>query len=92
MKSKTTATVPSPEIVTVKPVNYIALLVKSIIVLFSLLVLLGFVGSVEYNEDLYYSIPDAAFEEISLKLGDGATEFEILEEFQANKAYYLSLN
>lgn len=92
MKSKTTATASSPEAVTVKPVSYIALLVKSAIALFALLALMAFVGTVEYYDDQYYSIPDVAFEEITLKLGDGATKSEILEEFRANESYYLSLN
>lgn len=90
MKTNNQAT--APQAVTVKPDYYFTILLKGIAAIFILLGLMAFVGTIEYTDDQYYSIPDTAFEEIMLKLGDRATHQEIVREYQGNKDYYLSLN
>lgn len=90
MKTYNQAT--APQVVTVKPDYYFTTLLKGIAAIFILLGLMAFVGTIEYTDDQYYSIPDTAFEEIMLKLGDRATHQEIIREYQGNKDYYLSLN
>lgn len=52
---------------------------------------MAFVGTVEYSDDVYYSIPDLAFEEITLKLGENATREAIISEYLENTDYYNSL-
>lgn len=90
MKTNNQAT--ASQAVTVKPDNYLTTLLKGVAAIFILLVLMAFVGTVEYTDDQYYSIPDMAFEEIMLKLGDHATRQEVVKEYRDNKDYYLSLN
>lgn len=87
MKTNNPATV-APATVTVKPVTY---LLKGLLALFAFFALMAFVGSVEYKDDLYYSIPDAAFEEITLKLGDNASRNDVIAEYQSDKDYYDSI-
>lgn len=87
MKTNNSAT-PAPAAVTVKPVS---ILLKGFLAIFVFLALMGSVGSMEYNDNRYYSIPDAAFEVIILKLGDDASQQEIISEYQGDKAYYDTL-
>lgn len=90
MKTNNQAT--ASQAVTVKPDNYVTTLLKGVAAILILLALMAFVGTVEYTDDQYYSIPDMAFEEIMLKLGDHATRQEVVKEYRDNKDYYLSLN
>lgn len=88
MKTNNPATV-APATVTVKPVSTF---LKGFVTLFAFLSLMGFVGTIEYNDELYYSIPDAAFEEIILKLGDNASRQDVITEYITNMSYYQSFN
>lgn len=45
-------------------------------------------GTVEYADDRYYSIPEAAVEDIRARMGGHATRAEIVSEYEANKDYY----
>lgn len=89
MKINTPATASHPEAVTVKPA--LSMLIKGIASVIVFFALLGMVGNLEYTDDVYYSIPDTAFEEIALKLGDHATRSEIICEYLSDRAYYDAL-
>ena len=90
MKTNNQAT--ASQAVTVMPDHYFTPRLKGVAAIFILLGLMAFVGTIEYTDDQFYSIPDIAFEEIMLKLGDCATRQDIVKEYQDNKDYYLSLN
>lgn len=89
MKINTSATAFHPEAVTVKPV--LPMLIKGIASVIVFFALLGMVGNLEYTDDIYYSIPDTAFDEISLKLGDGASRSDVVGEYLADREYYDAL-
>lgn len=86
MKKENQAT--APKAVTVKPAR---MLLKSVFVCISLFAVMGFVGTLEYQDDLYYSIPDIAFEEIILKLGDHADRQEVIKEYLSDRSFYDNL-
>ncbi|WP_302994188.1 hypothetical protein [Parabacteroides goldsteinii] len=86
MNSNSQAT--APQAVTVKPAR---MLLKSVFVCISLFAVMGFVGTLEYHDELYYSIPDAAFEEIILKLGDHADRQEVIKEYLSDRSFYDNL-
>lgn len=54
--------------------------------------LVGLVGRQDYAEQVVYTMPQEAYEQIVLKLGDGASKVEIANEYQDNKEYYDSLS
>lgn len=55
------------------------------------ILLLGYAGSYEYAEEVCLSMPDIAYENIILKLGDGASNKEIAAEYMGNREYYDNL-
>ncbi|MCM0717375.1 hypothetical protein NBH15_03705 [Parabacteroides sp. W1-Q-101] len=89
MISKNQATASTLEAVPVKP--GLSALAKGILFISVFFALLGMAGHSDYIDDVYYSIPDAAFEEIALKLGDRATRSEIVDEYMDSRAYYDAL-
>ena len=89
MKTNNNAT--ASQAVTVQPVKFLPVILKGIASIFFFLIIMGAAGTIEYKDDLYYSIPDAAFEEINLKLGDRATHQDIVNEYLADTEYYDSL-
>ena len=91
MKTNNQATVPASGTVTVEPASHLSTLLKACMGLFLFCSLMAFVGTVEYSDDVYYSIPDLAFEEITLKLGENATREAIISEYLENTDYYNSL-
>lgn len=90
MNKTISATASSSESVPVKP--GLSTLVKGILFVVVFFAILGMAGHSDYIDEVYYSIPDAAFEDIALKLGDHATRQEVVKEYRDNKDYYLSLN
>lgn len=50
--------------------------------------ILGFVGTLDYNECTIYNMPQEAYEAIYLKLGDGCSDREIVKEYMSNKKYW----
>lgn len=86
MVSKNQVTSSTPEVVPVKP--GLSALTKGVFSFLVFFALLGFAGNSDYTDEVYYSIPDVAFEEIVLKLGDHATRSEVVDEYVINKTYY----
>lgn len=89
MVSKNQATASTLEAVPIKPGLYA--LAKGILFVVVFFAILGMAGHSDYIDDVYYSIPDAAFEEIALKLGDRATRSEIVDEYMDGRTYYDAL-
>ncbi|MDO4163982.1 MAG: hypothetical protein Q4D56_06305 [Bacteroides sp.] len=54
--------------------------------------LLGWAGSMEYTEQVLYTMPQEAYEAIYLKLGDGCSDRAIVKEYMDHKKYYDSLS
>lgn len=54
-------------------------------------ILLGIAGNIDYTETILYNMPQTAYENIVLKLGDDASDRDIVKEYKENKAYYDSL-
>ncbi|WP_455668241.1 hypothetical protein [Phocaeicola sp.] len=50
--------------------------------------LIGLAGRQEYAEQVVYTMPQEAYEQIVVKLGDGASKCDIADEYQNNKAFY----
>lgn len=50
--------------------------------------LLGWAGHQDYVEHVYYNMPDQVYEAITLKLGDGASNSEVVREYMDNKQYW----
>ena len=55
-------------------------------------ILLGLVGRQEYAEQVVYTMPQEAYEQIIITLGDGASNVDIAEEYMKNKEFYDNLN
>jgi hypothetical protein len=89
MNKTTNATASTLEAVPVKP--GLSALVKGLLFVVVFFAILGMAGHSDYIDEVYYSIPDAAFEEIALKLGDHATRSEIVDEYMDGRAYYDAL-
>lgn len=53
--------------------------------------ILGAVGSLERTDQIVYTMPQEAYEQIYIELGDGCTDKEIAERYLSNKEYYDSL-
>lgn len=51
----------------------------------------GMVGRQDYAEQVVYTMPQEAYEQIVLKLGDGVSKWDIANEYQNNKQYYDNL-
>lgn len=51
----------------------------------------AFAGTTDYTEQVLYTMPQDAYEQIVLHLGDGCTDREIVYEYMNNKGYYDSL-
>lgn len=66
--------------------NHVILNVIALFIVF--FALFGAVGSLEYADDLFYSIPERAVEEIRAKMGDDATRPDIVKEYLSDKGYY----
>lgn len=86
---KINAAVSSPEAVTVKPVQFGALKIAALLLI--AFALLGMAGTIEYQDDVYYSIPEAAMEEIVSKAGGNVTRESVIEEYLSDREYYDSL-
>lgn len=54
--------------------------------------LLGYAGTLDYSEQIVYTMPQEAYEAIALKLGDGASNVAIAKEYMNNQEYYNSLS
>lgn len=49
---------------------------------------IGIAGRLERTEQIVYTMPQEAYEQIYLKLGNGCTDYEIAKEYLSNKEYY----
>lgn len=54
--------------------------------------LLGIAGRQDYNQEVLYTMPQEAYEQIVLDLGDDATDNDIVSTYMNNKAYYDKLS
>lgn len=52
--------------------------------------MLGMAGRSDYNEEIIYTMPQDAYEDICVKLGD-CSDQEIVNEYMSNKQYYDNL-
>lgn len=57
-----------------------------------LFVALCFAGRSDWSEQVIGAMPLSAYNEISQKLGDSCTEYDIAKEYMKNKAYYDALS
>lgn len=65
--------------------------VKTILAITAAFLLLGFAGTMDYTEEVIYNMPNEAYENIALKLGDKASKQDIVREYMENKNYYDTL-
>ena len=68
---------------------------KTIKIIFAALAVFAafaFAGTTDYTEQVLYTMPQDAYEQIVLELGDGCTDREIVKEYMNNKGYYDSLS
>lgn len=68
---------------------------KTIKIIFAALAVFAafaFAGTTDYTEQVLYTMPQDAYEQIVLHLGDGGTDMEIVKEYMNNKSYYDSLS
>lgn len=56
-----------------------------------LFLVLGIAGSADRTEQIVYTMPQEAYEEIYLKLGNECTDSQIAKEYISNKRYYDSI-
>lgn len=54
--------------------------------------LMGVAGTSDYTEQVLYTMPQEAYEQIYLELGDGCNDSEIVSKYMSNKGYYDSLS
>lgn len=54
--------------------------------------ILGIAGRCDYEEQVIYTMPQEAYETIYLKLGDGCSNKQIINEYMNNKKFYDSLS
>lgn len=52
---------------------------------------LGFAGRSDWSDQVIYSMPQTAYDEITAKLGKDCTEYDIAREYMDNKAFYDAL-
>lgn len=64
------------------------ILANAVILFAVFMALFGAVGTLEYTDNLYYSIPQGAMDEIRAKVGDEATRPDIIKEYLSDKGYY----
>ena len=60
--------------------------------LLAFLIVLGFAGRTDYDEEVLTNMPQDAYEAIVLKLGDGASGHQIVKEYNSDREYYDSLS
>ena len=54
--------------------------------------LMGIAGTADYTEQVLYTMPQEAYEQIYLELGDGCSDRQIVTKYMSNKDYYDSLS
>ncbi len=55
------------------------------------IIAIGLAGKTERTEQIVYTMPQEAYEEIYLKLGNGCTDHQIAKEYLSNQRYYDSI-
>lgn len=53
--------------------------------------ILGVAGRQDYNQEVLYTMPQEAYEQIVLELGENATDSKIVQTYMDNKSHYDSL-
>lgn len=48
-------------------------------------------GSIDYQEEVIYNMPDRRYKTIVQELGGSATSREIVKKYESNKSYYDSI-
>ena len=54
----------------------------------AIVIALGVAGSVDYAEEVIYTMPDAAYKAIRQKLGEDASQREIAREYVSRQEFY----
>ena len=52
----------------------------------------AYAGTNDYTEQVLYTMPQDAYEQIVLQLGEGCTDREIVKEYMNKRSYYDSLS
>lgn len=52
------------------------------------IIFLSFAGTVDYSEQVIMNMPQETYDAIAEKLGDEASDYEIVQEYKNNKEYY----
>jgi len=65
---------------------------KVILCCVALFAALGYAGRSDWSDQVIGAMPLSAYNEISQKLGDRCTEYDIAKEYMKNKAYYDALS
>ena len=66
--------------------NHLILNIMVLLVVF--FALFAVVGTVEYTDDVYYSIPETTIQEIQATVGRNASQSDIVKEYLSNKEDY----
>lgn len=54
--------------------------------------LMGIAGTIDYTEEILSTMPQEAYEQIYLELGDGCSDLQIVDKYMSDKKYYDSLS
>lgn len=57
-----------------------------------ILLIIGVAGRYDYNEEVIYNMSDNTYRAIKVKLGDGCSDTELVNEYRENKKYWDSIN
>ena len=71
--------------------RYSLLVTKAFLCLALLILIFGLCGTIEHTDNIYYSIPAPALEEISMKLGKQIGKDMIISEYLSDQDYYDNL-
>ena len=62
--------------------------IKVILCCVFLFAALGFAGRSDWSDQVICAMPQTAYDEISRKLGENCSEYDIAKEYMSNKEYY----
>lgn len=51
-------------------------------------IVLGFAGRSDWSDQIINGMPQEAYDNITAKLGDGCSDYDVAKEYVANKKYY----
>ena len=72
--------------------NKISRILCIILTVIGAFAMLGIAGRQDYNQEVLYTMPQEAYKQIVLILGDDATDTDIVRTYMKNKQYYDNLS